>query len=111
LRAIEAFLMTAGTYVIPVLFTFFAFLPETWGPRPYGPTDPSGGVNPYLDPVALHAQKEFVARIARRFSMVNDVMWDFINEPSFCSQQQLWLCRPNYDDCEKEAWTAWLKER
>jgi len=31
LRAFDAFLLTAHQYDIPVIFTFFAFLPETWG--------------------------------------------------------------------------------
>ena len=39
LRALEAFYLTARKHGIPVLFTFFAFLPESFG-----------GENAYLDP-------------------------------------------------------------
>jgi hypothetical protein len=49
LRAFDAFLLTAHKYDIPVIFTFFAFLPETWG-----------GANAYLDPRSVKAQREFI---------------------------------------------------
>ncbi|HLB00215.1 MAG TPA: hypothetical protein VJO14_02420, partial [Bacteroidota bacterium] len=42
LRALDAFVLTAARYDIPVVFTFFSFLPESWG-----------GENPYLDPRAV----------------------------------------------------------
>lgn len=100
LRAFEAFLLTARKYDIPVTFTFFAFLPEAWN-----------GSNPYLDPRAISAQQEFVAAFAHRFRHVNDLNWDFINEPSFSSLPQIWKTRPNYDAYERAAWTKWLKER
>ncbi len=100
LRALDAFLLTARKHDIPVIFTFFAFLPESWG-----------GENPYLDPEAVEAQKEFVTRIARRYRAMNDVIWDLINEPSFCSPGRLWLTRPNYDRHEQHAWRDWLRER
>ena len=99
-RALDAFLLTARKYDIPVIFTFFAFLPETWG-----------GVNAYLDPRSVSAEKEFIAAFAQRYRGINDILWDFINEPSFCNPGYLWSCRPNYDAFETEAWTAWLKER
>lgn len=100
LRAFDAFLLTAHKYEIPVIFTFFAFLPETWG-----------GLNAYLDPRAFKAQQEFISAFTKRYPRVDDVMWDFINEPSFCSPKYLWNCRPNYDDHEKAAWKQWLKDR
>lgn len=100
LRAFDAFLLTAHKYDIPVIFTFFAFLPETWG-----------GANAYLDPSAVKAQQEFISAFTKRYPRVNDVIWDFINEPSFCSPKHLWSCRPNYDDFEKAAWKQWLKDR
>ena len=50
LRAFDAFLLTAHRYDIPVIFTFFAFLPETWG-----------GLNAYLDLRAVRAQQDFIA--------------------------------------------------
>ena len=100
LRAFDAFLLTAHKHDIPVIFTFFAFLPETWG-----------GANAYLDPGAVKAQQQFVTAFAQRCAQVDDVIWDFINEPSFCSPNHLWSCRPNYDDFEKAAWKQWIRER
>ena len=100
LRAFDAFLLSAHKYDIPVIFTFFAFLPETWG-----------GANAYLDPRAVKAQQQFVSAFTERCRDVNDVLWDFINEPSFCSPNHLWNCRPNYDEFEKVAWKQWLKDR
>ncbi|HZO89915.1 MAG TPA: hypothetical protein VFB38_16415 [Chthonomonadaceae bacterium] len=100
LRAFTAFLLTARKHDIPVIFTFFAFLPEEWG-----------GSNPYLDPRAVSAQKELVAAFAHRFAHVNDLMWDFINEPSFSSPARVWSTRPNYDAFERAAWAQWLQER
>ena len=100
LRAFDAFLLTAHKYNIPVIFTFFAFLPETWG-----------GENAYLDPRAVHAQQQFISAFTSRCRNVDDVIWDFINEPSFCSPKYLWNCRPNYDAHEQAAWKQWLKER
>ena len=100
LRAFDAFLLTAHKYDIPIIFTFFAFLPETWG-----------GTNAYLDPRAVQAQQQFISAFAERCGHVDDVIWDFINEPSFCSPKHLWNCRPNYDEHETAAWKTWLKDR
>jgi hypothetical protein len=100
LRAFTAFLLTARTYDIPVIFNFFAFTPEEWG-----------GGNPYLDPRAVEAQRELVAAFAQRFAGVDDLIWDFINEPSFSSPARTWSTRPNYDAFERAAWAAWLQER
>ncbi len=98
LRAFAAYLLTARRYDIPVIFTFFSFFPETWG-----------GKNPYLDPQSVAAQSAFVAAFARRFSMVPDLIWDFINEPSFCSPAHIWRARPHYDPHERAAWAQWLE--
>lgn len=100
LRAMDAFLLTARKYDIPVIITLFAFLPETWG-----------GVNPYLDPTSVNAQKEFLLAFVQRYRMVNDLFWDLINEPSFCNPDQLWSVRPNYDPYEVASWETWLKSR
>jgi hypothetical protein len=100
LRALDAFLLTAHQYDIPVIFTLFAFLPETWG-----------GKNAYLDPRSLRAQSRFVGALAERYREVDDLIWDLINEPSFCSPKHLWSCRPNYDEHEKAAWKGWLTQR
>jgi hypothetical protein len=100
LRALDAFLLTAHLYDIPVIFTLFAFLPQTWGAK-----------NAYLDPQAVRAQTQFASAFAQRYRDVDDLIWDLINEPSFCSPKHLWSCRPNYDEYEKAAWQQWLKER
>ena len=100
LRALDAWLLTARRHDIPVIFTLFAFLPETWG-----------GANAYLDPQAVGAQQAFVTAIASRYGKMNDVLWDLINEPSFCNPDHLWSCRPNYDRFEREAWRAWIAGR
>ena len=100
LRAFDAFLLTAHKYDIPVIFTFFAFLPETWG-----------GENAYLDPRSVRAQQQFISAFTERCRHVDDVIWDFINEPSFCSPKYLWNCRPNYDQHEQAAWKQWLRDR
>lgn len=100
LRAMEAFVLTARRHGLPAIFTFFAFLPEAWG-----------GLNPYLDPRSVAAQKEFVMSIVQRFSSAKEILWDFINEPSFCSPEHLWKCRPNYDEYEIAAWKDWLMKR
>lgn len=100
LRSLDAFIHTARKYDIPVIMTFFAFLPELWG-----------GENAYLDPRSVAAQKEFVAGIVRRYAEVNDLLWDLINEPSFCSPANLWSCRPNGDRFEHTAWRTWLRKK
>lgn len=100
LRAFEAFILTAKKYDIPVIFTFFAFMPEMFG-----------GKNAYLDPVSIEGQKKFLAAFASRVKSAKDVIWDLINEPSFVNPKNLWSCRPNYDEFEKAAWKEFLKKR
>ncbi len=100
LRALDAWLLTARRHDIPVVFTLFAFLPESWGAE-----------NPYLDPAAVAAQRAFVTAIARRYRGMRDLLWDLINEPSFCNKDHLWSCRPSYDRFERAAWADWLRGR
>ncbi len=100
LRAFEAYMLTARKHDIPVIFTFFAFLPPSWG-----------GKNPFLDPNAVAAQCEFVGGFAALFAPVRGLFWDFINEPSFCSAENLWKCRPNYDGFEIAAWHDWVEKQ
>jgi hypothetical protein len=100
LRALDAFLAVARRHDIAVIFNLFAFFPETWGGR-----------NPYLDPRSLQAQKEFVFQLAERCRGANDLTWDLINEPAFCSPAHPFNCRPNYDEYERAAWREWLKAR
>jgi len=98
LRTLEAYLMTARKYDLPVQFNFFAFLPEVLG-----------GVNPYLDGEAVRRQQNLVSSVAARFHDVPFLAWDLINEPSF--SKQLWRMRPNYDAVELAAWNAWLTQK
>jgi hypothetical protein len=95
LRTLEAYLMTARKYGLPVQFNFFAFLPEVLG-----------GVNPYLDPEAVRRQKTLITSIAARFHDVPFLAYDLINEPSF--SKHLWTMRPNGDAIETEKWNEWL---
>jgi hypothetical protein len=98
LRALEAYYLTARKHGIPVLFTFFAFVPEAFG-----------GANPYFDPRALDGQRGYVGAVAARFAPAREMMWDLINEPSFSSPAKLWLARPNGDGFERAAFLAWLQ--
>jgi hypothetical protein len=100
LRALEAYYLTARRHGIPVVFTFFAFLPERFG-----------GENPFFDPRALEGQRAYVSAIASRFAAAHEVVWDFINEPSFSSPRQLGRTRPHGDRHELEAFLAWLERR
>lgn len=97
LRTLEAYLMTARKYGLPVQFNFFAFLPEVLG-----------GVNPYLDPEAVRKQKNLVALVAERFHDVPFLAYDLINEPSF--SKHLWTMRPNGDWIETQKWNDWLNK-
>jgi len=100
LRALETFVAIAARHDIAVIFNLFAFLPEMWGGR-----------NPYLDPRAVGAQKEFVFQLAERCRGANHLSWDLINEPEFCSPAHRFQCRPNYDEYERAAWLDWLQQR
>jgi Beta-galactosidase len=98
LRTMEAYLMTARKYDLPVQFNFFAFLPEILG-----------GVNPYLDGEAIRKQQNLVSSVAARFHEVPFLAWDLINEPSF--SKHLWQMRPNDDPVELAAWNTWLAQK
>jgi hypothetical protein len=97
LRTLEAYLMTARKYSLPVQFTFFAFLPDVLG-----------GTNAYLDPEAIRRQQTLIANVVARFHDVPFLAWDLINEPSF--SQHLWTMRPNGDPIELAAWNKWLSD-
>ena len=98
LRTIEAYLMTAHKYGLPVQFNFFAFLPEVLG-----------GTNAYLDPQAVRRQQTLVATVVARFHDLPYLAWDLINEPSF--SKHLWTMRPNGDPLETAKWNQWLAKR
>jgi hypothetical protein len=98
MRTLEAYLMTARKYAIPVQFNFFAFLPEVLG-----------GTNPYLDPQAIRKQQTLVSSVVARFHDAPFLAWDLINEPSI--SKYLWRTRPNGDPIELAAWNQWLLKR
>jgi hypothetical protein len=98
LRTIEAYLMTARKYGLPVQFNFFAFLPDVLG-----------GANAFLDPSAVRRQQTLISSVVARFHDVPYLAWDLINEPSF--SQHLWKTRPNGDAIELAAWNMWLSNR
>ena len=95
LRTLEAYLMTARKYGLPVQFNFFAFLPDVLG-----------GENAFLDPAAVRRQQTLISEVVARFRDVPYLAWDLINEPSF--SQHLWTMRPNGDPIELAAWNQWL---
>jgi hypothetical protein len=98
LRTIEAYLMTARKYGLPVQFNFFAFLPDVLG-----------GMNAFLDPQAVRRQQTLISSVVARFHDVLFLAWDLINEPSF--SEHLWTMRPNGDAIELAEWNRWLSER
>src|SRR5215469_16555857 len=98
LRTLEAYLMTARKYGLPVQFNFFAFLPDVLG-----------GTNAFLDPEAVRRQQTLISAVVARFHAVPFLAWDLINEPSF--SQHLWTMRPNGDAIELAAWNQWLSKR
>lgn len=95
LRALEAYYLSARRHGIPILFTFFAFMPP-WGD------------SPYFDPVSLARQRAYVGGVARRFAGAREMLWDLINEPSFASPRHVWLTRPSGSPAEEAAFRAWL---
>ena len=112
LNALEAYLAAAVRHHMQVVFTFFAFDPQTEmqgqgqdGPR-LGP-----GSNPYLDPVAIESQLVYVREIVSRFRNVPFLSFDIINEPNFCNPKRIWKGNsPNGDPVELAAWQNWLKK-
>jgi hypothetical protein len=98
LRTLEAYLMTARKYGLPVQFNFFAFLPDVLG-----------GSNAFLDPAAVRRQQTLISAVVTCFHDVPFLAWDLINEPSF--SQHLWTMRPNGDGIELAAWNEWLNKR
>ena len=102
LRNLEAFLLCARQHNIAVNFTFFAFAPQT---HEIGP-------NPYLDPGAVQAEKDYVLSVVNRFQDVPWLCWDLINEPSFSNPRRLWRGNtPNGDSVELAEWHKWLKSK
>lgn len=102
LRALDAFVMTACSYNIQVIFTFFAFYPPLFD-----------GEDPWHDPRSLQAQEDFVAAIVHRYAQVELVSWDLINEPSLGDPANAFAKRPlpHYNRLELAAFQRWLAQR
>ncbi|MCJ8013040.1 beta-galactosidase [Paenibacillus sp. KQZ6P-2] len=102
LRAIDAFFLTAKRHGLQVTFTFFSFTPETWE-----------GLNPYLDPQSVEAQKRFIRSIVSRHTATTHVDWDLINEPSMFDPPRIFSDGPRSarDPFEYQAFVKWLERR
>jgi hypothetical protein len=114
LRAVEAFLHSAARHHMQVVFTLFAFEPQTI--ESPGPGQDRGrlgpGSNPYTDQAAIADQRSWVESIASRFKNVPFFSFDLVNEPSFSNPRQLWKGNtPNADPTELAAWREWLAHR
>lgn len=97
LRAMEAFLMSARHFNLPVQFTLFAFVPAF------------DSVNPYLDRAANAKQDRYVSSAVDRFRDVPFLAWDLINEPS--ANRNAFHTLPEDDALEQSAWKSWLQKR
>jgi hypothetical protein len=107
LRNVEAFLLCARRHNVAVNFTFFAFAPQI-----DGHDENATGPNPYLDPGAIYAEREYVLSVVNRFKDAPWLTWDLINEPSFSNPRRLWKGNtPNGDAVEVAQWHKWLKAK
>ncbi|MBD2870888.1 beta-galactosidase [Paenibacillus arenilitoris] len=102
LRAIDAFVLTAKRHDLQLTFTFFSFTPEPWE-----------GLNPYLDPRSVEAQKRFIRSIVSRHRQTANIDWDLINEPSMFDPAQIFSEGPRScrDPFEQAAFSEWLAKR
>ncbi|RAV20823.1 glycoside hydrolase [Paenibacillus contaminans] len=102
LRAIDAFVLTAKKHDLELTFNFFSFTPELWE-----------GLNPYLDPRSVEAQKRYILSIVSRHVHTSNVHWDLINEPSMFDPKRIFSKGPrsSHDPFEKAAYREWLKQR
>jgi Beta-galactosidase len=113
LRNLEAYLLCARKHQIAVNFTLFAFDPQTTLRHPATtPLMSLPGGNPYIDPVTIRAEQNYMLSILNRFKDVPYLSWDLINEPSFSNPRRLWKGNtPNDDPAELAAWHKWLQAR
>jgi Beta-galactosidase len=110
LRNLEAFLFSARRHNIIVNFTFFAFAPHVGMIAFQNPS--ATPPNPYLDPIAVRGEQDYVVSIVSRFKNSPFVSWDLINEPSFSNPRRLWKGNtPNRDSAEMSAWHNWLRKK
>lgn len=114
LNAIEAFLSAAARHHIQVIFTFFAFNPGVEMQTGGGPGREVmvQGSNPYVDPLSIEVEKNYLRSIVSRFKDVPFLSYDLINEPSYADLQYIWKGNsPTGGPAETSAWQSWLKTR
>ncbi len=112
LRNVEAYLLCARRHNIAVNFTFFAFDPQTTLRREDNPLTLLPGGNPYIDPITIRAEQNYMLSIVNRFKDVPYLSWDLINEPSFSNPKHIWHGNtPNGDPSELHAWHLWLRDQ
>ena len=112
LRNVEAYLLCARQHNIIVNFTFFAFDPQTTLRQGDTPLTLLPGGNPYLDPVTIRAEQNYLRSVVTRFKDVPYLSWDLINEPSFSNPRRLWKGNtPNGDRAELQGWHTWLRKK
>jgi hypothetical protein len=101
MRAIDAFVLTARYYDIHVVFNFFAFTPEMWE-----------GVDPYLDPACIEAQKRYILSVVSRYKNTSNISWDLINEPAAINPETDFMGKQqNRGNYELVLWREWLKTK
>ena len=111
---LKRFWYAAKRHHIQVIFTFFAFEPQSEMEQGRGQEGNrlGPGSNPYLDPAAIEAQQAYLKAIVSRFRDVPFLSFDLINEPSFDNPKRLWIGNsPNGDPNELTAWKHWLEKR
>ncbi|MCD9020311.1 beta-galactosidase [Cohnella silvisoli] len=101
LRSIDSFILTAKKHGLEVVFTFFSFTPEMWE-----------GVNPYLDPRSVAAQKRLIAAVVSRHVGSTNIHWDLINEPTMFDPKRVFSGPRTVGDAyEQTAFAEWLQNR
>ena len=100
-RNLQAFLLTAVKFDLPVQFVLGASTFDHWDRSRCYIHDP------YLIKRARNAFGDF----ARRFKSFPNVMVDAINEPSYSSAGAWRLGRPSGSPYEKEHWHQWLRKK
>jgi hypothetical protein len=112
LRNVEAYLLCARRHNIAINFTFFAFEPQATLRQGDNPLTLLPGGNPYIDPVTIRAEEDYMLSIVNRFKDVPYLCWDLINEPSFSNPKHIWHGNtPNGDPAELHAWHVWLRDQ
>lgn len=112
LRNVEAYLAAAHQHHIVVNFNFFSATPQHPILYPGMKRSKTSPPNPYLDPVSVRMEHEYVLSVVRRFAKVPWLCYDLINEPSFSNPLVVYSGNvPNGDPIERHDWDQWLHAR